>query len=211
VSSPDPEICVYSIKWCTPLAENGKLPPPLFHGLLRQPFSYRPFDEVPFVADFLRLIRACPDFVERIGGDDSHFVITFSPDGFSNSQTISKVVSPVNGIFFAAPALLKLLPFSVVGAVAAHFDSLLSRLNAADDFREVTDVPARLTKFGHVADADGSERSVILESVTNSWDGRLARRDLLFRHSGLRLTVFCPNSFTTSETSRILRVSRLFA
>jgi hypothetical protein len=160
ITSTDPELCIYSLKLCTILAELRHLHPQVYYAILRQMFSYHKFSEPPFISCFLKFLRVRPDLLENIPADDVNFFVTFFQDRFADWHLITKLISPMNCVFYAAPSLLKLLPFSVVAAIATCLDNMISKAGPDDNTRDVTDLLHSLTTFCQVMKVPREEANI---------------------------------------------------
>jgi hypothetical protein len=77
ITSPHPELCIYGIKLCGLLAEKRMLPPPVYHSVLRQLFSYPKFSELRYGSYFTRVLTAGADLIDSLPPDEVYDLIAF--------------------------------------------------------------------------------------------------------------------------------------
>jgi hypothetical protein len=147
VPSSNPELCVYSLKLCITLTNMRLLPTPVYYSVLRQLFAYAKFSELPFTPHFLAFLRARPDLIDKMQVSDVEILVMSLQDRFSDRSALLKLLSPSTSLLFAAPCLVKKLPFSIVAATAAFALPAIEALTADDDVRDIVEVLGYLIAY----------------------------------------------------------------
>jgi hypothetical protein len=147
ISSAQTELCVAALKLCVWMTKSDRLPTPVYYAVLQQLFSYPKFGEYPYVEYFLHFLQAKPELLESLSQETLNVVITFFQDRFSDAKVACKLICSMNCVFYAAPSLVKQLPFSVVAVAAAHVDAALANCQSPNDSHGVMDLLTGLGSY----------------------------------------------------------------